>query len=459
MAKIFTPSKSGSPRRKGARGRPGVHQGRDSHQEHESHQGHKGGDDTVELEIERLADDGRGIARRDGKVVFVADALPGERVLASITARSRRFDQAMAERRLTESPQRTSPFCRHYGVCGGCQMQHVDIDSQRQHKSQRLIQALTVGREQTTLKPRIVSAASEGYRHRVRLHYRQGRLGFIAGQSNALVDIDACPLLQPALASALEAIRQPIIDALGDHDSGELRLAAGDDGRVGISLRSHQSRRPQWCQNVAEQLSAVTLFSVDDQQGRWNNDAPPLALSITDDVTLAFGPDHFTQANPDLNRKMVAQCLQWLQPSAGEWVADYFCGLGNFSRPLARAGCQVLAVDLDRAMLAEAERQRDRGRESIDFRSADLFDSAQIPLPATVEKVLLDPPRAGARVLCQRIGQRQGVRRVVYVSCDPATLKRDVATLVDSGFRPIDAVMVDMFPHTQHQESMVLLER
>jgi len=417
----------------------------------------------VELDIQRLADDGRGIAHHNGKVVFVAGALPGETVQATVKEQSRRFDQAICDTRLNDAPERVEPFCQHYGACGGCQLQHLDIAAQRQHKVQRLAQALPPAASIPEIA--VLSGKPLAYRHRVRRHYRQGRLGFLARQSNSLVEVAECPLLQDALSASLKAIRQPLLEALGQHDSGELRLAVGDDGRVGLSLSSHQARSESWCEQLAQHLTPdATLYQVASQCGEWHSDASPLTLNVYDDsagsqLALLFRPNHFSQASPELNRGMVDWCMAGLQAQSGEPVADYFCGLGNFSRPLAQRGAKVLAVDLDRAMLAEADAQRDRAREAIDYRCADLFDGEQIPLPKALTKVLLDPPRAGAKSLCERLAVARHVRTVAYVSCDPATLKRDLAILAGAGFSVKAAAMVDMFPHTQHQESMVLLTR
>lgn len=419
--------------------------------------------ERVELDIERLADDGRGIAQHNGKVVFVAGALPGETVRATVTEQSRRFDQGVCDTRLNDAPERVEPFCQYYGVCGGCQLQHLDIAAQRRHKQQRLARALPGAGSAPEIT--VLSGEAVAYRHRVRLHYRQGRLGFLARQSNSLVEVADCPLLQSALSASLTAIRGPLLEALGPHDSGELRLAVDDSGRVGLSLSSHQARSGAWCSQLAQRLLPdVILYRVAGQQGEWRSGQRPLSLTVHSgepgaELALSFRPDHFTQACPDLNRGMVDWCLSGLQVKVGEGVADYFCGLGNFSRPLAQRGAEVLAVDLDRGMLAEAEAQRAASQESIDYRCADLFDGAQIPLPKTLAKVLLDPPRAGARALCQRLADAQHVHTVVYVSCDPATLKRDLAILADGGFSVTAAAMVDMFPQTQHQESMVLLSR
>ncbi len=408
----------------------------------------------VELEILRLADDGRGVAQYRGKVVFVEQALPGERVQAQWLRRHKRFDEARVVQRLNDAAERVAPVCEYFGECGGCQLQHLEYSAQLRHKQQRLASLLG----DSALSVRVMQGEPVAYRHRARLSYRAGHLGFKSTASHHIVNIEHCAVLEPALERALIEIRPMLLQALKQSHSAEMQFSLGSDGRVGLAIDDDRRRSNDWCEALAEALApAVELHRVNTAGSHWQSDLPPLRYG-DDEHSLTFSPADFTQANRQLNSALLTQCIAWLAPRAGEQLIDYFCGLGNFSLPLAASGASILAVDAGEEMLARARQHAEQLQLSVEFVKADLFDAAQIPL-RNASKVLLDPPRAGARAVCEVLAAAANVQRIVYVSCDPATLSRDVAILRDGGYTLRDAVMADMFPHTHHMESLLLLER
>lgn len=409
---------------------------------------------VFELCVERLADDGRGIAHHNNKVVFVLGALPGERVQARLLKRHKRFDEAECVQLLAASGHRAAPPCSHYGQCGGCQLQHFAYPEQVVHKRSRLSAIIDEG-----VDVEVITGPPEGYRHRARLSYRAGHLGFKAAATHHIVDTVACPVLEPALDAAITAVRETLLGALKQSHEAELLFSLGEGGRVGLVVEDSRRRSSEWSESLASALlPAVQLYQVRSSDGIWVNECEPLRYSSSISHTLHFTPTDFTQANRELNAQLVERSVAWLGAQAGELVIDYFCGLGNFSFPLAQSGASVLAVDAGEDMLAQARQRAQAQALTMEFACADLFDSAQIPL-RQASAALLDPPRAGAKAVCEAIAGSLSMRRVVYVSCDPATLARDLAILCESGFEIKKAAMVDMFPHTHHMESLILLER
>ena len=409
--------------------------------------------EELSLTILRLADDGRGIAQHNNKVVFVSGVLPGERIKARWLRRHKRFDEAECVQRESNSAQRATPICDVYEHCGGCQLQHLAYSEQLEHKRKRLTALLKSG-----IEVDCIQGASSGYRHRARLSYRAGHLGFNAAASHHIIDMELCPVLESQLERAIIAARPVLLKALKQSHRAELHFSLGEDGRVGLAIEDDRRRDNTWCQTLTRHLpSEVVLYQVDSPAGQWLGELTPLTYSEAPQA-VAFTPADFTQANRSLNRELVERSVEWLAAMPGERIIDYFCGLGNFSLPLASTGAQVLAVDSGESMLQRARQRAEALDLNIEFARADLFEPEQVPVRKATA-ALLDPPRAGARAVCQAIAAAPQLRRLVYVSCDPATLARDARILTDSGFVLKKATMADMFPHTHHMESLVLLER
>lgn len=412
---------------------------------------------ALELDIIDLADDGRGVARYQDKVVFVAGALPGERVSATLMRQQKRYDDALMAQVVTPSPSRTTPFCQYVERCGGCQLQHLHIDAQREAKVDRLARAL--GQSTDTGELDILVSDDKGYRHRARLSYRQGALGFRAAASHDVVDIASCPVLDPVLDLAFRKRRELMLEYLRRAGPSELLLAVGE-GRVGLTIEQkaplHQAAVDSLAQSL---LPEITLFAVHAATGVWRGESAPLDYRLSGDLSIAFEPGDFTQVNPDVNRQILLTVGRWLLPQPGDRIADYFCGLGNFARVLASHGAAVEGFDSGEDMLKRAQAQADAEQLPIQYTQADLFNPDHLRLPQGVKKAVLDPPRAGATALCEFLAGRNSLDSLAYISCNPASLKRDLAILQAGGFRVVSALAADMFPHSHHAESLVMLKR
>ena len=418
---------------------------------------------VLALQIDSLADDGRGVARHENKVVFVGGTLPGESVNAQYTRLHKRYDEATLLAVLTPATDRVKAICPVYERCGGCQIQHLNYASQIQFKQQRLQQVLSASSATGVAMalPAAISGAEFGYRHRARLSYHHGVLGFKARASHDLVEIEDCPLLATHLNRVLAQSKTAIAAFLGENANAEVVLALSDDGRVAVKINKEGFVDPKRSAILAENLLAPAfLHSVEGSKGAaWRGESAPLNYPVSAALTLPFQPGDFTQVNIAVNQQMIQQCMAWLQPEAGDVISDYFCGLGNFSLALASAGARLIGIDVGAAMLKRASERAATLQLAIDYRHADLFDPANIVVDANSHKVILDPPRAGAKALCEILAQHKTVRSMVYVSCDPATLNRDLAILLAGGFVVRDAVVADMFPQTYHLESLVYLSR
>ncbi len=417
----------------------------------------------AELQIHDLSDDGRGVARRGDKVVFVSGALPGEAVLAEVDRCHRRYDEGRAQEVRVAAAERVEPPCQYFGRCGGCQLQHLDYSAQLDFKQQRLSALLQrLGCAVSLAAP--LRGEPWHYRHRGRFAFvlrgEQLLVGFRQAASHKIVPIKACPLLEDPINEALVAI----VDAMG----GLLRAAAGGDltvvrdsrGQLAVAVDATRRPSPALCAEAAQALAEVAQLVVVSHKGQtvWEC-LESKSLYYQQDGSgnsFRFSPLDFTQVNPTVNRLMVAQVLNWLEPQADDTVADFFAGLGNFSLPTARHCRQVRGYELDGAMVARAlDNAKAAGVDNLAVCSADLFAPAAA-LVDGLDKAILDPPRAGAQALCELLAG-SSVQRIAYVSCDPATLERDLALLLAGGYRIEQACVADMFPHSHHMESLVLL--
>ena len=420
------------------------------------------------LHIERLANDGRGIAFLDGRTWFVAGALADEDVEARVLGARSQVVEARAERIFTSSAQRRVTPCAHAGQCGGCTLQHLPHSEQLALKQRTLAEQLL----------RVAAAAPEewapplvgpefAYRRRARIAVRwdvkskQLAVGFRAAASQDIVAIAECPVLvQPlqtllgALPEALRGMRKP--QALGHVEifSGTaMALLVRHTAPLG---EEDVARLQRFCQ---EQNAQLWLQGEGDPQPQQADAELGYRLESWN-LQLAYRPGDFVQVNGPVNEAMIAQALAWLAPQAGERVLDLFCGLGNFALPLAQRVAEVVAVEGVATMVARAQQNaRSNGLENLHFYQADLSN----PLDgAWMQKgfsaVLLDPPRDGAFAVVKQIAAL-GAERVLYVSCNPATLARDTAELLKQGYRLKRAGILDMFPQTAHVEAMALFER
>lgn len=422
----------------------------------------------LDVEIADLSHDGRGVARVDGKVWFVADALPGERVRARRVRRGRDADEAQALSIESPSPDRVEAQCAHFGVCGGCALQHLAPAAQQAFKQKQLLDAFQrIGRVQPETVAEPVTGPVWGYRRRGRLaaKYVPKKGGVLVGfrerHAPYVAQLSRCEVLDPRVGDRIEALAALLSGLSIRAQLPQIEVAAAD--RVALVFRvldplSGTDRL------ALEAFGREHDFDIYVQPGgldsvRALGSAGPLSYSPDGgDDRLRFQPIDFIQVNGAVAERMVRQAIDWLAPEAGERVLELFCGLGNFSVPLARRGVQVTAVEGDATLVQRARDNATRLGLDIRFEKADLFKPQDGVdwIGGDFELALLDPPRSGAREILPAVAAK-APRRIVYVSCHPGTLARDAGTLVhEHGYRLVQAGILDMFPHTAHVESMAL---
>ncbi|MFP5357645.1 MAG: 23S rRNA (uracil(1939)-C(5))-methyltransferase RlmD [Gammaproteobacteria bacterium] len=424
-----------------------------------------------EADIVDLSHTGQGLARVNGKVTFIADALPGERVAFRYTAQYRDADHGQALDILQASSDRVTPRCPHFGVCGGCSLQHLAPAAQIRFKQKQLLDALQrIGRVQPETVASPITGASWGYRRRARLgvkdvHGRQVIVGFRERESGLIGNLSSCPVLDERVGAQLPALAA-LIAGLGIRDQvAQIEVAAA----AGVCLVLRVLAPPSAAdQQALRAFSAASGFELRLQPGGHDSiqplDPPARELAYSPDgsaLRLRFEPTDFIQINADISQRAVLQALDWLAPQPGERVLELFCGLGNFSLPIAACGAQLVAVEGEAGLVRRARENAQANGLEIRFEQADLFRAtAQAPwLQGRYDKLLLDPPRSGASEILP-LAAAAAPQRIVYVSCHPGTLARDAGTLVhDLGYRLQRVGVMDMFPHTAHVESMALFER
>jgi 23S rRNA (uracil1939-C5)-methyltransferase len=423
------------------------------------------------LSIDALDSEGRGVARNpDGKVVFVEGALPGERTAVRIFQKRSKFDAGRATSVLERSAGRRAPGCPHFGVCGGCATQHADERTQMAGKQRWLEDCLErIGNvKPETLLP-IVYGPEWGYRHRARLSVRRvaSRGGVLVGfrerRSTHVADMRECPVL-PQTVSALITPLRALVETLSVRERlPQIEVAVGDNATVLVfrHLQPLQAEDEILLRRFA-QAHAVHVWL---QPGGPESAQPfhPASSELYYElpefgVRLRFRPTEFTQVNFAMNRVLVSRAVRLLDPQPGERVADLFCGLGNFSLPLAARQAAVVGIEGNAALVARARDNAAANGLVAQFEVMNLFQPDLAPW-GPFAKILIDPPREGAIELIKSLPE-EWPRRIVYVSCDPATLARDAGVLVHTkGFRLSAAGVVNMFPHTAHVESVAVFER
>lgn len=442
--------------------------------------------DGIDLEIESLDLDGRGVAHRAGKVVFVEGGLPGERVRARVVRSKPSYDVARVLEVRRVSAQRTTPRCPHFGLhpgaCGGCSMQHLEPRAQVAIKQRALedgLWHLARLRPEVLLRP--IAGPAWNYRYRARLSVRfvakKGGVlvGFHERASSYVADMRECHVLPRRIGALLVPLRE-LIGTLSIRDRlPQIELAAADEPpgtRFALVLRVLQPPSPTDLPALAafEQRHGIEFWL---QPGGPDSAAPlhperPRALSLRlreHGIALPFAPTDFTQVNPAVNEVLVRRALRLLAPQPTDRLLDLFCGLGNFTLPLARRAAHVIGIDGNATLLARAgQAAAAHGLQArTTFVARNLFEWTNADweeLGRGIDGVLLDPPREGALAVARSLAAaRQRPRRLVYVSCNPATLARDCAVLChEGGWRLRAAGVVNMFPHTAHVESIAVLE-
>jgi len=432
-----------------------------------------------EASIVDLSHDGRGVARVDGKTVFVGGALPGERVRAKLKRRHRSFDEAQVLEVLEASERRVEARCAHYGVCGGCALQHLAEADQIVAKQQVLLDNLQrIGHvaPDTVLPP--LTDLHWGYRRKARLGVKwvakkeRAVVGFREADPRFIAELSRCHVLVPQVGERLDALAALVGSLETRAAIPQVEVAAGDD-QVALVFRhlqplSEGDREKLLAFGAAHGLQVHLQPGGIDSVHPIRAGYPPLAFAIPEfDVRLEFRPLDFVQVNAGLNRRMIARAIELLDPQPGDRVLDLYCGLGNFTLPIARRAGSVVGVEGEAGLVARARANAAaNGIANAEFHAADLGQDlrGQPWARQGFDLLLLDPPRSGAEAA---IGTRTstqlplaGMRRVVYVSCHPGSLARDAGMLVrEHGFRLAAAGVMDMFPHTAHVESIALFER
>ena len=427
--------------------------------------------------IESLDHEARGITRLEGKTIFVEGALPGEKVEYSSIRRKPTYEVARTDRILKASPDRVAPKCPHYGVCGGCSMQHLDPTAQVAAKQRVLESNLWhLGRLRAEQLYAPIHGPSWGYRFRARLTARfvakkGGMLiGFHEKKSSYIADMSECLNLPPHVSALLPPLRELVAGLSISTAMPQVELAVGEHitALVLRNLEPINAADEALLKAFADRHNVVFYLQPGGPATAYRFypvDGPRLTYRLPEyDIEHAFSPTEFTQVNHAVNRVLVRRAMALLDPRPGERIADMFCGLGNFTLPIARLGAQVVGVEGSRDLVRRAgENAAANGlAEKVEYSVANLFEATPASLAALghFDKMLIDPPREGALELVKAIDANDGPRRIVYVSCSPATLARDAAILVSQkGYRLLGAGVVNMFPNTSHVESIALFER
>jgi len=449
--------------------------------------------ELLELDVESLDLEANGVARHEGKVVFVRGALPGERVAAELVRRRPKFDVAQTVEVLRESSARVQPRCPHFGVCGGCSMQHVDAGAQMAIKQRVLEDQLWhLGKVRPQSWLASIAGPAWRYRHRARLSVRDvpkkgGVLvGFHERASSYVADMRECHVL-PVRVSALLLPLRALVESLSIRRRvPQIELAVGEGGErheptecIALVLRvldpptaddlrclrrfAAEHRVEWWLQSKGP--DSIELFCDAEARLAREGARSSLAYALPEfGVRMPFRPTDFTQVNARMNEVLVRRALRWLDPQPGERVADLFCGLGNFSLPIAVRGARVVGIEGNRALVERAAQNATFNAlaQRCEFRVADLFaiDDDRLRALGRFDRMLVDPPREGALAVAKALAADPArPRRIVYVSCNPATLARDAAILVhQGGFVLRAAGALNMFPQTSHVESMAVFD-
>lgn len=436
----------------------------------------------VELSIQRLSHEGRGVASIDGKIAFVDGALPGETVTAVFTSRRSQFDELKVQEVLSPSPDRVTPPCVHAEICGGCSMQHISSKAQVALKERVLHEQMKhIGglSEYVHLPP--VLSETQGYRRKARLAARyvgkkeEMLIGFREKNSSFIAQMNSCAVLVKEVSDLIGPLRELLVGFDGRLNIPQIEVAVGEraiescpDTAAGyqvafivrhleaLSLSDHEQllsfAQRHEIDLYLQPKGPDSVHKVWPQEGvdRLYYALPEFGLR------MAFHPSDFTQVNGGINRRMISQALTLLDLQPEDVVLDLFCGLGNFTLPVATRCARVVGVEGSDEMVRRGEENAaTNGIANAFFYSANLcvdFDESTWAQPEYT-KILLDPPRSGAIEIIPRLAALRA-KKIVYISCNPATLARDAAELVKHGYVLTQAGVMDMFPHTSHVESM-----
>lgn len=432
-------------------------------------------EDPIEVSIDSMSHEGRGIAHIDGKTIFISGALLGERVTFNYTSKKTNYDEGHVVSVITPSSDRVPPRCVHFGVCGGCSLQHMSHEAQIAHKQKTIAELI---QKETGVAPKqwLAPLISDpwGYRRKARLSVKyvikkdKVLVGFRERKGRFVADLTECHVLDQSVGSQLEALSTLLMGLEARDTIPQIEVAVGDQATA-IILRHLKplvasdlnalvdfTRKQSWI--LLLQPDGVDTIHLVEPEGH----SPLLNYSLNDyDLSMQFNPSQFIQVNATINNKMLSQAIDLLDLQSTDKVLDLFCGVGNVTLPIARSAAQVVGIEGENAAVEQAkENAKNHLINNCQFYCADLFQSDYNDEWAIVEydKVVLDPPRAGAKEIIPTLS-RWNPTKVVYISCNPATLARDAQLLIQQGYQLDQAGIMDMFSHTQHIEVMALFTK
>jgi len=431
--------------------------------------------EPVTAKIESLSHEGRGIAHVEGKIVFVNGAMPGEDALFQYKKQRPKYDEAHALEISNPAAERVEPKCEFFGLCGGCSLQHMQHDFQIEHKQSVLLEQLAhIGK----VKPKVVipplTGPIWGYRRKARLGVKyvdkkeRVLVGFREKYSPFVADMNSCEVLHPSVGKLIEPLQRLITELSLIKQIPQIEVAIGDEVTALIFRHLADVNDEDMAklkafaeqQNIDIYLQSGGLDSVVPLD---NTTLTELSYSLPEfDITMKFLPTDFTQVNSEINRTMIPRALELLEVNIEDHILDMFCGIGNFTLPLARKAANVLGIDGEQGQVKRAKQNAALNNISnVEFRAIDLAkeDLNEDFLNGGFNKLLLDPARNGAQEVIEKMNLKS-IERIVYISCNPSTLARDAGILVnDKGFKLEQAGVMDMFPHTTHVESIAVFSR
>ncbi len=425
---------------------------------------------TLEIDITTLVHGGRGLGRHEGKAVFVPLTLPGDRVRCRIVKAKSRYAEAELLEVLTPSTNRRQPPCPYFGLCGGCQWQHLAYEQQTGWKQRIFADLMTRGGITTEdrLLPIVASPDEWLYRNRVQFKCHLSDHGVVIGfyrtGSHQIVDVEHCRLVVPPIQRALTLLRDKLPTAPHPEAIHQLDVACGDDDKVRVVLHARPvavAALRSWLRDLAREFSFDACLQTGNKESLEivSGDGYLTVHVDSPQLELCYGPGGFAQVNSSQNRNLVSTMLERLNLQGHERALDLFCGMGNFSLPLARRAAQVVGVEDYAPAIADALGNAERNNlANLDFFAEDAAGAMARAEVSGFDLVVLDPPRTGNYSVAKELLDI-GPNRILYVSCDPATLVRDLNPLVNNGYEVASAQTFDLFPQTWHIESMTLLLR
>ncbi|MFY8272959.1 23S rRNA (uracil(1939)-C(5))-methyltransferase RlmD [Pseudoalteromonas sp. SSDWG2] len=419
---------------------------------------------SQELVIDSLDHHGRGVAKKNGKVIFVNGALPNEQVIATITADKKHHSEARCTKVISPSPEREKPHCQHYHQCGGCTLQHFNIDAQL-HAKQQAVGALFKKFSALEHLPwqQAIESQPWHYRRSARVSVfddkNQGvKVGLRQKGSKRIVNIESCPVLDKGYDKIFAFFQEQISQHKALRSVTHLQLVAAQNEHF-VVIR-HTKSIPESIKAALSQAATDYNWSL-VFQGDAEQALPQASYKLEHDLTLAFGLDNFIQVNAEVNDKMLHQAMQWLALEDTHQVLDLFCGVGNFSLLAAKAAKRVVGIEgVASAVRYAQQNAQTNALDNCEFHCFDLTEPLHKAkwFDKSLDVLILDPSRMGAEAILAQLPLKQ-FTRVLYVSCDPVTLARDSKTILSAGFSLSKLGIMNMFPHTGHIETMALFER